>query len=425
MKKRFILYCLPIFIVFSCQQSEYDYDLLKSQLISENQKQALALKKYINLHDYIKEESTSRSPHTSNRFPDYYGGAFINDENELVVLLKEEEAATSEAINLKTSMESLKYQLCEHSYNELKELLDNITHKLSTSDSIAQNICMLGIDEMKNRVVIFTSGNIEESEMRFKHDIIDSPMLTFRQVDNSDFDVAIKKINNQERIQSPMRYSLPGEIKYGQQIIIKTSDTTYSNATLGYCVGRSLFNRMYLTAGHAGSVGDTVYNKWWEPIGIITESKYNESKVDAALITPFEDIVSYGKLANFDNLELSIDTLLPPVGYQVAVCGKGIEKKGRIYMHEINYRQNITDSAGNVTSTWVRDAMLHYTLCTAGDSGGPVYCTGTRSFTSSSTTELLTTGIHKGIVKLLNDSTFSVCTKHRNIANAFNVFRLN
>ena len=101
----------------------------------------------------IMSEQTNSS--TNNIvYPDYYGGAYYDDTQKLVVLITENDSACSLVKELRERLGNRKfiYRTCKNSYNSLKEVNDSIVAQFERKTPLALNIGMFGIREMDNKV---------------------------------------------------------------------------------------------------------------------------------------------------------------------------------------------------------------------------------------------------------------------------------
>lgn len=72
-------------------------------------------------------------------YPDYYGGAYINGDNELVVLVKEEFATMRAAGNfISLISDEVIVNECKYSYNELQEVMEIIVDEIEQNPPFAE-----------------------------------------------------------------------------------------------------------------------------------------------------------------------------------------------------------------------------------------------------------------------------------------------
>ena len=55
-------------------------------------------------------------------YPDYYAGAYLNDEDKLVIKIKDPSANAKQSLQSITQNETLIFEEAEYSYDELNEI---------------------------------------------------------------------------------------------------------------------------------------------------------------------------------------------------------------------------------------------------------------------------------------------------------------
>lgn len=124
----------------------------------------------------------SRSQTDSIIYPSYYGGAYINQNDQLVILLSDTTKENKRRIENTIGSGNFILQKCQFSYVHLKRVMDDVTkfyQEGSQHPSIMQNISYIRFQEDKNCIVI---GLLEFSEKRileFRENISDSPAIKF------------------------------------------------------------------------------------------------------------------------------------------------------------------------------------------------------------------------------------------------------
>lgn len=120
-------------------------------------------------------------------YPDYYGGMYINDNayNLVVLIVKDK-------LPLKGTMEysyfneiftidnKVKIEYVQNSYNDLLEVY-NIINNYITNNSILEGFNSVGIDEIKNKVIVSYKIVNEQIIQEFKNNVIDSSLVDFEQ----------------------------------------------------------------------------------------------------------------------------------------------------------------------------------------------------------------------------------------------------
>lgn len=125
-------------------------------------------------------------------FPDYYAGAYVNKDLNLVVLLAEDSiktnsslASVQKTISSVTDDSSLIYSSAKFSYNELAEIMNTIyQYKIKNNLNVNTlnapfKIHYYAIDDYKNRVVVALDDISAPTIELFKTLICDSPAIDF------------------------------------------------------------------------------------------------------------------------------------------------------------------------------------------------------------------------------------------------------
>lgn len=92
----------------------------------------------------------------NGQYPDWYGGAYIDDSSWLVVQLVEDKDPGDKSLELQvldwTGSDSVMFSSCKYSLNQLKELMDRL-NALPDSDPVCRNVMAgWGVDEEANRI---------------------------------------------------------------------------------------------------------------------------------------------------------------------------------------------------------------------------------------------------------------------------------
>ena len=94
--------------------------------------------------------------HFNGTYPDWYGGAYLNDSGWLVVQLVESEDPADKSLELQvldwTDSDSVMFSSCKYSLAQLKELMDRL-NSLPDSDPVCRDVMAgWGVDEEANRI---------------------------------------------------------------------------------------------------------------------------------------------------------------------------------------------------------------------------------------------------------------------------------
>lgn len=323
-------------------------------------------------------------------YDDYFGGMYINDDNQLIIQVvknsvpnKMTEAYTTynSAINLD---DNSKIEYVENSYNILKSLDTEITNYFKNEgDSAIHNIGIISnyVDVVTNKVVVELENNTKEKQAEFKKKVSDSTLITFKQ-GKREFTTSYN----------------PG------QALNKTNGELF--CTLGFRAKRN-GKAGFVTAGHCQQgIG---LNKSYQGYGTL-RARSISGKADAAFIETSTTVTNTLSNSIYPVTSLQSKDLAVPytVGSIVAKAGaktKGTSGKITVASYTA-YIFNQYDASVMV----IEDAVKADLVCDEGDSGAPV-------FTLEKTARLY--GVISATTKT-NETTFS---KMSNIKSALSVTR--
>lgn len=118
-------------------------------------------------------------------YPDYIGGLYIDDNDNLVIQMVESAIPNEKSIEYSTYQSTLavddtsKVEYVKYSYEELKEVHDEILNYFLDEDK-NNNISGLYIDVISNRVIVELNNYTEKEIENFKDEVIDSPVVSFK-----------------------------------------------------------------------------------------------------------------------------------------------------------------------------------------------------------------------------------------------------
>lgn len=294
---------------------------------NKNSNQYKARKLYEKMMNYFK-----------NVYPEYYGGVYIDDDNNLNVLViegKQEMAIPLEEMGILLKP-------CQYTYNELNEAMNQINSFMIAHPTgiLFKNFLSAFIDEMQNIVVVELYEHIPEYKDMFKEFICSSNAIKFVEPDYAVIDTE--------------------EIACGTQII----SSKPSKMSLGFRAKKDAI-KGFVTVGHsfpslAPGKNLVFFNNKLVAISIQRE---NAGKIDAAFceITDPEFEVT-NKIAR-TGLELDTETvdaitgeIVNMVGWRSATAGKVVSTSfsttiNGIYFYDlvrVNYDSKRGDSGGIV-----------------------------------------------------------------------------
>lgn len=130
-------------------------------------------------------ESFNATPLRSNTllYPDYYCGAYIDNNHNFVILVNEDTALYKDNFIQRTKSSDFLIKPATYSMNELNETLDLLNSFMFNEGNkpIIENCGLesFGLLPNENRIFIGLENCNEEKIAQFKNAVIDSPMLMF------------------------------------------------------------------------------------------------------------------------------------------------------------------------------------------------------------------------------------------------------
>lgn len=275
---------------------------------------------------------------TEDIYPNYYGGAYINDEGNLVVLLTDINAENTAEMNAVAGA-SLLYEQCNVSYNEMCDMIELLSDYIPIFEEQGITIASVSDNIMHGCVDVSVVDLTLEKE-KIICDMVDCSFINFTE--------------------GQLPQNCAGMELGGGYKIVNKADNTYS--TIGFSAKRNGV-KGFVIAGHACSnLGDTfTYNG--VPIGSATKTAYyGGSTADAAFVTASSVVTPINYLINGKEI-VGIDISLP---INAAVYSYGATSG---YRNGLVTSTNATFSNG--TYTFKNQCMAKYSS-EGGDSGGPV-----------------------------------------------------
>lgn len=279
---------------------------------------------------------------SDSEYPDFYGGGYINNDGKLVVYIKEDIFNGSNTITRAIEDDAIIYVKGNYSYKELKNILSSITSFIESNQEspIANNIKCYYLNDFENNVVVELENCTEADIEAFKAEVVHFSGIMFKKC---------------------TREYLPHALSPGDGL---------QYATMGYRATR-YGTQGIVTAGHAYSTGQTVYSRYGEMIGYCDYS-IMQGSLDVAFIV----VTNFSYPYNNGNL----------TGQESYIwAGDDVTKLGMVIAQSSGYISN-TSLNVNASGVLLNDMAEATYLSAPGDSGGPVYLTGSRKIV----------GIHNG-----------------------------
>lgn len=161
---------------------------IEKQIEIEAAMQQDALEAYEALVPALQHRTSSESQAVltslPSNFPEYFGGAYINNANQLVVQIVEQYYSDKQVTKLRTvkGLEKAQIEVVKYSYKELEEAKLHIEKQWENSSFLKDNVTMYGIDFETNSVLIGFDNMKPEIVAQFKNEISDSPIYTFENI---------------------------------------------------------------------------------------------------------------------------------------------------------------------------------------------------------------------------------------------------
>ncbi len=382
------------FVADAQEQAEFSPMLLGGKTEEFYANQAESIAQYNKLLERFSVQN--RSVAGEKVYDSRFGGAYLNDDGELIVLLTENTNENQALVKEYTEEPKILIATCKYSYNELNRIINTINLHLEELRKLGADISSIYTDVMNNCVVIKVRNlnEYKESEIR---KIVDSDCMVFQ---------------NTNEIVEYQDSTLQVDMKGGFELRnIATSKT----ATLGFGAIRNGV-RGYVTASHFGrSIGQQIsYNE--TIIGTVKQSGYYPNTYADAAFIESNGAASPTNMIMGGYYCTAASTLEYPQNTSILMYGnKSGLQSGTIYSYNHTY---VPYNPEDYTST---DHVLAIYYSQNGDSGGPVFI-----YTGTSNGKLNCTliGIHSATARVESAPGTSSFAKYGNIVRMLNVTAL-
>lgn len=163
---------------------------------------------------------------TAKEYPENYGGAYINDQNKLVILVPTSQLATRTKYRDILGHTNFIIEPCEFSYRQLLEVRDSLVEAVFTNPKypeVKENVVSIAVKDKENEIEV---GLLDCSEARiseFKGKILDSPVVCFRETGVFTMDrikelIPGEKVSTDRAIESGNK----GSLEYGAKNVAET-----------------------------------------------------------------------------------------------------------------------------------------------------------------------------------------------------------
>ncbi|MCS2429342.1 S1 family peptidase [Parabacteroides goldsteinii] len=350
MKKFFYLMVVAVMgIMAACSSDDLltdNHSDVKNENVKLDEKAILKFTSNLNSSFY----SLTRSGGTDPIYPDYYGGMYVDDNRDIIVLVKKDESSFRSDLTKRMATDLYIVKECDYSYNELQSLFEEITQfwlNPNNGDLFKSvSLVSFGINDVTNRVQIDLLDCSDANIQKFRQSINDSPMLSF------------EKANG--------KLELTVDVTPGNRI----ENYKGSGASIGYRAMKSGVEG-FLTVGHFVSAGDKVKLNGIE-IGVCEGSEFS-GNLDAAWVKITNSSYSPSRTTAM-GVTLSTQTIsTPTVGTYVNMEGhKSALQRDKVLQNNINGNYTYEDANGVERTTQVQNLTKAAYKCQKGDSGGVI-----------------------------------------------------
>lgn len=410
MKKRCYFFIGICCMFFSCIQQELETDVFDGdrdkKSLSEVPMQPGAYESYKQVMDVLCGQT--RSDVDNPVYPDYYGGAYVNDDGSLVVLITEAALTTRASQEMQTLMneENVLFSECKNSYNSLLQMVDSVRLLVEEEALSAINIGMFGIDVIKNKVIVYLYDDSESKIKEFVNDL-DSELIVFGRC------TPIEK----HALAMPCGIAVFGRGvgSIGYRAIDSNGRKGFVSAGHCYDVGDSVYYSPEQNAEHAELVGECKYSASFDGYIDASFCEINNPIYEPSNVLPY---VGWGSTIGGGNNALKAYTLStelaqPPTGLTINTIGATSRlRSGTVLVESIHVIQG-----GRYI---LSDVIASDYSSEGGDSGGIVY-----AYQSSNNTRY-TVGINIGRTHLVVDGILrpvTICVKAYMINRRFGLTR--
>lgn len=354
--------------------SENDTEI-NSMFTMEN-KQKEAQKAYAELMETMDSPQLySREPNMS--YKEYYGGAYVGDDNVLVVNVTTPSDNVKKEIQEITESQNVKFKEVMYSYEQLMDLYEIISDKMKNSD-LKEKINCFYVDETNNRVVVEVLDDKAIND--FNQEILCNEAVTFNVVKEA--------------------ISTDATIQPGDRLTIGNGG--YSAGWRAWRInGSGNYVEGFITSAHGNSVSDEVRTASGTVFGTIGVRAMSDT-VDAAFAKCTNNTIELSNVIKYSGNSLKDRSYIIsiPEGYTVYKVGNttGLTS-GKVISN------NCSMSVYGIT---ISDFVKTDYTSEGGDSGGLVY-TNVDGYYSI-------LGNHEG-----HDASYSYVVKASNIMNRLSV----
>ena len=358
-------------------------ELLKQIGLEKAKKNA----KSTTIHDRLM--NTFGKTISDREYPNYYGGAYIDEDDNYVINVVEDGSDWKDDLELRIDLTDVRINFVQYSYDYLRKLRDKSAKLVNESEGdLHDSIVGWGISNKTNKINVYSSdiGEKIRDELRNLFDGKDIFQL-----------INIGKVEEE----STSIYS---------GSVLQEGSTAYRakyGTTVGIIVAAHMVQYLnYVHLPNGTSIAKCTYRQYSGP----ADAAFCEIN-DTSLYTPSNTI---------DGIGTVLSTVLsnPSEGSLIYKRGCGSTSYG--YITEDDFSYNDVDVFDIYTTHYYTNLTLASYSSTNGDSGGLIFRIGVDS-------TIYTVGVHRGKVTVLEDDgnyhIRAVYTKASNVRDTLNVTR--
>ena len=355
--KKFLSILLALALVCSMTVTS-----LASESISEAQRldnEITANEQYNKLLQNLSKTQNAASSCTISQ--DYYGGAYINDDGNLVVCVTDDSFANCSEVQTFTGNDDIIIQLVNYTYNAISQEQAKITEIFdlmrttpmvadeADSSALSELVASLRgtyIDEERNVLVVEIEKLTDEKIIAFNENFSDEAFIEFEEGYTS---------------------ATTSAWNPGRKIYTSTSSWLSTGYPVYFTNSDGEQERGFITAGHSFDEGDIVYRSSGgsNVLGVCVASSFS-SDTDAALIQITSSSYDISEITYFEDVTLS------SVSYSLPSQGSTIYKEGA-KSGTTSGTVSSTSATVYYTEVTITDVLKTTVLNLGGDSGGVAY----------------------------------------------------
>ncbi len=283
-------------------------------------------------------------------YPDFYGGAYINNEKELVIQVTYLDDSIEEYFGSIINLTNVVFEEVSYSFNELKQAHGEIVEKMNpnSSDLLISSIAGVGISFPDNSVSLYvvTSDAVAKTSA-FNNQVRDN----------------ISDFENIKIISTPGKDATVADLEPGAEI----TDSGYTRSA-GFWARNANGDLGIITAPHSSiSQGDTI----WVGTTVFgtASTPYFSGSVDAVFVERTNANFSATRYISGWNFNLISGT------YTTLAVGSTTYSKGKA----TGCKSGVIVDTNYTTSYNISDCVVTSATCDSGDSGGIVAGGGSSS----------------------------------------------